>query len=48
MLEEYESDWNTGMNIGEMSHKIYEYTSGYPYLVSKLCQLLDEQISQLK
>ena len=48
MLEEYESDWNTDMNIEEMSQKIYEYTSGYPYLVSKLCQLLDEQISQLK
>lgn len=46
MLEDYECDHHTGMNIEEMSELIYEYTSGYPYLVSKLCKLIDERISQ--
>lgn len=45
MLKEYEQDYHTGMDIGFMSRQIYEYTSGYPYLVSRLCQLLDEQIA---
>ena len=25
-----------------IAREIYDYTSGYPYLVSRLCQLLDE------
>lgn len=45
MLESYEQDHATGMNITEMSELIYEYTSGYPFLVSKLCKLIDEEIS---
>ena len=44
MLEEYEADWNTGMDIEEMSGLLYDYTSGYPFLVSRLCQLMDEQV----
>ncbi|MCD7817833.1 MAG: ATP-binding protein, partial [Lachnospiraceae bacterium] len=46
MLEEYESDCHTGMNIQEISKLIYEYTSGYPLLVSRLCKLLDEKIAE--
>lgn len=45
MLSEYESDYKTGMNIAEMSRLIFAYTSGYPYLVSRLCQILDERVS---
>lgn len=44
MLEEYESDYHTGMDIGLMSELLYNYTSGYPFLVSRLCQLIDEDI----
>ena len=44
MLEEYEEDNETGMNISAVSECIYEYTSGYPYLVSAICKLLDEEI----
>ena len=44
MLEEYEADWHTGMDIEEMSGLLYDYTSGYPFLVSRLCQLMDEQV----
>ena len=46
MLIDYEKDNNTGMNIKEMSEKLYEYTSGYPYLVSKLCYIMDEKLEQ--
>lgn len=44
MLQEYENDRQTGMNIDEISRMVYEYTSGYPYLVSRLCQIMDEKL----
>lgn len=44
MLEEYEMEHATGMDVEEMAKLIYEYTSGYPFLVSKLCKLMDEEI----
>lgn len=33
------------MDIGEISGLLYAYTSGYPYLVSRLCKLMDEKIA---
>lgn len=45
MLAQYEDDHHTGMNIHEISDLIYEYTSGYPFLVSRLCKLMDEKIA---
>jgi len=45
MLKEYESDHQTGMNISELSALIYEYTSGYPVLVSHICKIIDEELS---
>ncbi|MDO4336629.1 MAG: AAA-like domain-containing protein [Eubacteriales bacterium] len=45
MLKEYEDEHQTGMNIEDMSGLIYDYTSGYPYLVSWLCKSLDEDIA---
>ncbi len=44
MLEEYELDYHTGMNIDEIAQLLYDYTSGYPFLVSQLCKLMDEVI----
>lgn len=44
MLEQYENDNNTGMDILYMAEQIFEYTSGYPYLVSRICKLMDEKI----
>lgn len=44
MLEEYETDSHTGMNIRKMAGEIYRYTSGYPYLVSAICKILDEEL----
>ena len=45
MLLKYEDDYHTGMDITMISQLLYEYTSGYPYLVSRICQLLDERIA---
>ena len=45
MLQEYETDYHTGMDITEISKLIYDYTSGYPYLVSSLCKTMDEEIA---
>ncbi|HAN09512.1 MAG TPA: AAA family ATPase [Clostridiales bacterium] len=46
MLVEYEKDHKTGMNINEISEDLYYYTSGYPFLVSKLCKLMDENLDK--
>ncbi len=48
MLEEYEQDCHSGMNIQEIAALLYGYTAGYPYLVSRLCKLIDEQIAGSK
>ncbi len=42
MLNEYEADYHTGMDIKAMAQMIYDYTSGYPVLVSYLCKFIDE------
>ena len=44
MLQEYEADHQTGMDVLEMAALLREYTSGYPFLVSKICKLMDEEI----
>lgn len=44
MLLEYEADKQTGMNIQAVSEEIYQYTSGYPVLVSLICKYIDEEI----
>ena len=48
MLQEYEADHHTGMDILLLSRLLYASTSGYPYLVSRLCKLIDERISGTK
>lgn len=44
MLEEYEEDYHTGMDIKAVAEEIYAYTSGYPVLVSLICKRIDEKI----
>lgn len=46
MLDEYETDHHTGMDIGAVARMIREYTEGYPFLVSRICQLIDETVSK--
>ncbi len=45
MLIQYEADYHTGMDTEGLADLIFDYTAGYPYLVSRLCKLLDEKIS---
>ena len=45
MLKEYENDHRTGMNVRKTAEMLFDYTSGYPYLVSRLCKFMDERIS---
>jgi len=46
MLNGYESDHHTGMNIQAIAYEIYNYTSGYPFLVSKICWHIDETLDK--
>ena len=46
MLDEYEADHHTGMDTGALARSIREYTNGYPFLVSRICQLIDEDVSK--
>lgn len=44
MLGEYEADHHTGMDAAVIAEEIYQYTSGYPYLVSAVCKMMDEKL----
>lgn len=43
MLREYEMDCRTGMDIPAIARELYEYTGGYPFLVSWICKKVDEE-----
>lgn len=45
MLWEYEADYRIGMDVEELSDLLYDYTSGYPFLVSRICKLLEERVA---
>jgi hypothetical protein len=44
MLKEYKAETNIELDENYFSDKLYFYTSGYPFLVSKLCKIIDEKI----
>jgi hypothetical protein len=44
MLRQYSEAENVQMDFTVMSEKLYYYTSGYPFLVSKLCKTIAEEI----
>ncbi len=46
MLEEYETDHQTGMDIPNIAEEIFQYTSGYPVLVSSICKYIDEKFNR--
>ncbi|MCD7714873.1 MAG: hypothetical protein LUI39_00275 [Lachnospiraceae bacterium] len=46
MLSQYEADWNTGMNMDRISQLLYDYTMGYPFLVSRLCQIMARNVTE--
>lgn len=45
MLKAYEADHGMKIDIWEIADTIYDYTSGYPFLVSRLCKLMDEKLA---
>ena len=44
MLDEYEADHHTGMDTAQIAKEIRSYTNGYPFLVSRICQLIDTKL----
>lgn len=44
MLDEYEADHHTGMDTEDIARQIREYTNGYPYLVSRICEIVDQKL----
>jgi len=46
MLKEYSNDKNISMDFKEISEAIHFYTNGYPFLVSRLCQIIDKNLMQ--
>ena len=43
MLAEYKADHQLDFDEQFIGQMIYDYTSGYPFLVSRLCQIMDEE-----
>ena len=48
MLDDYVGDKGVKMDTQRMAERLFYYTSGYPFLVSKLCKMLDEEILPTK
>ncbi|BBE30638.1 hypothetical protein OSSY52_07790 [Tepiditoga spiralis] len=49
MIVDYYNDRGYELNnVKYISEKLYYYTSGYPFLVSKLCQIIDEEMKVKK
>ncbi|MCU0288897.1 MAG: AAA family ATPase, partial [Acidobacteria bacterium] len=44
MLNQYVAETGIELNIDATAQTLYYYTSGYPFLVSKLCKIIDEEI----
>lgn len=44
MLNNYADENNLVLDIEVISKEIYKFTSGYPFLVSRICQIVDEDL----
>ncbi len=44
MLKEYEEDHHTDTDINLIAGLIHNHSFGYPFLVSRICNLLDKRI----
>ena len=45
MLTDYVDETKIHMDITKISERLYFWTSGYPFLVSQLCQMVDEKVT---
>ena len=48
MIEEYNSENSLSMDVLSISKELYKFTGGYPFLVSRVCQIIDEIIVSKK
>ena len=48
MLEDYAADRQVTIDIPFFAGKLFYFTSGYPFLVSQLCKIIDEKILPAK
>jgi hypothetical protein len=48
MLADYAQECGVTMDVETMSYGLFYYTSGYPFLVSRLCKIMDEDLLPLK
>ena len=46
MLKDYEQDQKTGMDVEQISREIHKYTDGYPFLVSRICQIIHDKLEK--
>jgi hypothetical protein len=46
MLTEYEHEHPACMDIAAIASEIHEYSGGYPFLVSRLCKIIDEDLDK--
>lgn len=45
LLVQYENDYHTQMDIQAMAKRLFTSTGGYPFLVSKYCKTIDEEVA---
>lgn len=43
MLQDYVKEHGVTINVSQIAELLVAYTGGYPFLVSRLCQIIDEQ-----
>ncbi|MCP4214827.1 MAG: AAA family ATPase, partial [bacterium] len=48
MLKAYAAERDVKMDVPLVAERLFYFTSGYPFLVSLLCKVLDEEITGLK
>jgi Predicted AAA-ATPase len=48
MLDDYVAERGVKMDTAAMAEDLFYYTSGYPFLVSKLCKMMDEDVLPTK
>lgn len=46
MIDAYSKENDIIMDMKSISEELYFFTKGYPYLVSRLCQIIDEKINK--
>lgn len=45
-LEQYEAKLHAGMDVQAMAKLIWEFTEGHPFLVQRICELLEREVTE--